>query len=281
MGVDLHFIGSGISSGDSHNGFGKIVSNPAGNFPPAGSYAGTLYGVEYPIELGGEFFANPVTNEDEPNQTCDVDELNDGSGGTYLDATSVTNINYIPTATLFATGGTFDSSQTPVEVPSGSGEYYDSEFSYTYYYHDGSGLYYTEVDHWQYFSNGTNIVEDYTAYQIEVPNGSGNYFGTGKYDTYNWNGSGGVTTLTNQGSYYPNNTFIAAETNSTEVPSGSGTFMLNGTTTTWRWNGSGGITTTVSGSYYPYGTAIYSFYDEENSQEVYFKWNGSGGYYTE
>lgn len=285
MGVDLHFIGTGISAGVSHNGFGGIVSNfvPSGSFPPAGSYVQTLYGVEYPVELGGEYFANPVTSENVPSQTCDVDELNDGSGGTYLDATSITNINYIPTATLFATdiGGIY--TQTPVEVPSGTSTYFDSEFSYTYHYHDGSGSYYTETDHWQYYSNGAFIVEDYSGYQLEVPEGTGNYFATGKYNALVWNGSGGYTTgATNQGSFYSVGTHITDFGNDIEVPSGSSNFFYNGTGSAYYWNGLGGIGNIVGyGSYYEYGTFITTWYDGAIMEQVNAKWDGDGGYYTE
>ena len=226
MGVDLNFIGTGISAGVSHNGFGTIVSNPAGNFPPAGSYVRTLYGVIYPVTLGGSYFTNPVTNADEPNQTCDVDELNDGFGGTYLDATSVTNINYITADTLFATDTGDIYTQTPVEIPYGSSNYYDSEFSYAYHYHDGSGSYYTETDHWQYYSNGTFIVNDYSAYQIEVPDSSTNYFATGKYDLAVWDGAGGVTTgATNQGSFYSSGTYITEDEANAYYHNGTGGYF--------------------------------------------------------
>ena len=278
MGVDLNFIGTGISSGTSHTGFGGIVSNfvPAGSFPPAGSYFRTLYGIEYPIELGGASFASPIDSSDVPSQTCDVDELYDGSGGTYLDASSVTNINYVPDGTLFATGTDIDSSQSPVEVPSGSGNYYDSEFSYTYYYHDGEGDYRVETDHWQYFPYNTSITEDYSAYQLEVPSGSGNYFGTGKYDEIAWNGTGGTRIkATNQGSFYSSGTQITLETETVEVPSGGDSYAT-GRYYRYNWNGTGGyVGAGFVGSYYPNGTYIW----DDGTDGWY--WDGTGGYYSE
>lgn len=275
MGVDLHFIGSGISSGDSHNGFGKIVSFPvAGGFPAAGTYAGTLYGVEYPIAEGGASLVNPVTSENVATQTCDVDQLNNGSGGVYTDWTSITNVQYYAFGVLFYTDTTAILTQTPIEVPSGSASYYDSEWSYQYYRHDGYGD--VEQDEvWQYWADETFIVGDDSGYQLEVPSGSGNYFSTGRYDEIVWDGTGNYTTgYTYQGSFYLVGTTITNYGNDVEVPSGSSNFFYNGTGTTYYWDGFGGIGNTMGyGSYYANGT----FITNDGTDDYY--WDGTGGYY--
>ena len=96
MGVDLHRIGLGISSGTSRTGFGTIVSFPSVAFPANGSYNSTLNDVEYPIAEGGASVT--VLSEAYPSQTCDVDVENDGAGGTYTDWTTATDVQYRPSA---------------------------------------------------------------------------------------------------------------------------------------------------------------------------------------
>lgn len=282
MGVEFHRIGLAISSGSSHNGFGKIVSSSpvTGDFPPAGSYAGTVYGIEYPIELGGASFASPIDFSDVPSQTCDVDELNDGFGGTYLDATSITNVNYKTAGTLFYTGSTVHATQTPAEVPEGSGEYYDSEFTFEYLEHDGGGYWQEGSPVWQYYADDTYIV-DYNAialfpqYWLEVPSGSTNYFETGKYNQYRWNGTGGYDTLTNQGSFYSSGTLVTQETEIINVPSGGDTYPT-GRYYRYNWNGTGGyVGAGYVGSYYSSGTYIF-----DDGTDAWY-WDGTGGYYSE
>lgn len=107
MGVDLHRIGTGISSGKSRNGFGNIVSFPSvpAGFPAAGSYNSTLDDVEYPVANGGtEVLLNSAAgNYFFPNQTCDVVVKNNGSGGTYTDWTTATDVQYKPYGLFIAT----------------------------------------------------------------------------------------------------------------------------------------------------------------------------------
>ena len=276
MSVDLHRISTGISSGNSRNGFGKIVSFPvAGGFPAAGTYAGTLYGVEYPIAEGGASVNNPVTSENVATQTCDVNQKHNGSGGVYTDWTTVTNIQYYAFGVLFYTDTTVTLTQTPVEVQSGSGYYYNSEWSYQYYRHDGyGGVEQDEV--WQYWANETFIKNGDLGYETTVPSGGENDFLNGKYDTYLWNGVGGYTTLTDQGSYFSAGTQITIIAIYTEVPHSSGVVYLNGKSDRYNWDGSGGyVYAGLVGSYFANGTFITS----DDNGSYYF--DGTGNYYTE
>ena len=275
MSVDLHFIGSGISSGGSHNGFGKIVSFPAGSYPANGTFYETLTGVTYPVAEGGEFVAHPVDSTDLPVENCDVDVYHNGSGGFYNDWANATNIAYKPAGTIFWQDTNIVTGE-PQEVPASSGNYYDTWFIYPNYTHDGAGSYaYNNVADTPW-ANGTFIYSDGSGYNLEVPSGSENYFLTGKYDTYLWNGTGGYTTLTNQGSYFSAGTQIVLVGQDTEVPSSSGNFYFSGKSVRYNWNGTGGyVNAGLVGSYFANGTFITS--NESNS----YYWDGTGDYYTE
>jgi hypothetical protein len=91
----------------------------------------------------------------------------DGDGGFY--AGSVTG-SYHPAGTFIYGSETATGSQTPIQVPSGSGNNYDSVLTGTGYTWNGSGDYNT-VSSW-YYAYGTFIYDDGT-------------------DAFFWNGTGG------------------------------------------------------------------------------------------
>ena len=276
MGVDLHRIGTGISSGTSRNGFGNIVSFPsAPSFPANGSYNSTLYGVEYPIAEGGASVT--VLSVAYPSQTCDVDVENDGAGGTYTDWTTATAGNYKPYGSSIYTDPALEPLE--VEVPGTSGNYYQGGTYQNSYYHDGAGSSYNEGTNSSYYSDGTNtnLTGLNEAGQVEVPSGSGSYYADGTYTGYTWNGSGGYNYPVNGGSLYSNGTFIVFIPDgtygvSTEVPSGSGNYYnAQECGNDYFWDGSGGYNSpTGVCKYYPYGTSV-------GTGNYY--WDGTGGFY--
>jgi len=84
MSVDLHRIGTGISSGSSRNGFGNIVSFPsvAPSFPPYGTLIST--GTE-PVTLNFTYAEDPYTTGSFQWGSFPYYTRADGAGGTYLD----------------------------------------------------------------------------------------------------------------------------------------------------------------------------------------------------
>lgn len=287
MGVDFHWIGTTISSGSSHNGFGKIVSSSSVSGIPPEGFAYIAYNVVYPAVQGGEQVVVPELYPYEfENQICDVEVWHDGVGGFYNNWSTVSNIEY-STAVI----GTVTETQTPVELPSpNQGNYVDSEVRTTVYTHDGSANYSVAVGNWGYYANGTSVNDAYNfSQQQEVPTGSGNYYDTGKINTNIWDGNGGIT-IELIGSFYPNNTYIVSVSIQSEVPAYSGSYYDNGKYVVYRWNGSGGITSSVEGSFYTNGTYImvYTITEQvpEASGNYYatgqittYYWNGAGGIY--
>jgi hypothetical protein len=84
MSVDLHRIGTGISSGSSRNGFGNIVSFPSvpAGFPPYGTLIST--GTE-PVTLNFTYAEAPNTTGSFIWGSFPYYTRADGAGGTYLD----------------------------------------------------------------------------------------------------------------------------------------------------------------------------------------------------
>ena len=84
MGVDLHRIGIGISSGNSRNGFGNIVSFPSvpAGFPPYGTILST--GSE-PVTSSFTYGESPYTTGSFTWGSFPAYTRADGSGGSYLD----------------------------------------------------------------------------------------------------------------------------------------------------------------------------------------------------
>jgi hypothetical protein len=274
MAIRIQFAGDkSIGVGSRPPGAFSIFKPPGAAFPPAGTYYDTQYGVEYPIAEGGLYFTSPIgANPLIPNQTCDVDREHDGSGGIVYDWTTATNVAYKVMGTYWGTDTTAQTPSTPVEVPSGSGFYYDSGYDNPTYEHDGLGGWQNGLPVFAgYYANGTFIVQE-LSYQTEVPSGSGQYYDNGLVSNYVWNGSGGYTTATG-GAYYNPGIIITLINDSTEVPSGSGQYYTNGMVHQYTWDGGGGYVYAFNGSYYSSGTFIYN----DGTYDYY--WDGSGGYY--
>ena len=292
----------GLSSivGDGFGAGSFQISEIAGviSFPPAGTYNSTLYGVEYPVAQGGSSFANPVTAATVPNQICDVDVENDGAGGTYTDWTTATNIQFKAFGNVFYTDPTPQS--LDIEVPSGSGNYYQGGTYYNQFFHDGTGGWSSQGINQSYYSNGTdtNIALVGTPKTTEVPSGSGNYYNNGQIDGYTWDGNGGYNYPITKGAYWTTGDTVGLSglnvVEQTEVPTG-GSLYGTGRTVIYTWDGSGGYNYPVyDGSYYPVDTLIWesvtttsgstdvpsgsgNFYDSTLTGDQYL-WNGSGGY---
>lgn len=289
----------GDSFGTGSFGIDGVSTPPS--FPPAGTYYDTQYGVEYPVAEGGSYVQNPITSEIVPNQTCDVDREHDGSGGIVYDWTTATNVAFKPYGEVFyvhtgAVGG------VPVEVPSGSGNYYDGGTTQDQAYrHDGSGYWFnTYYGTITWYSNGdtTNIDVLDVSTMVEVPTGSGNFYNSGEVVGYTWNGSGGYNYPVTKTAHYANgddtNIDVLDANTMVEVPTGSGNFYHNGEVVGYTWNGSGGY------NYPVIKTAQYGNGDDTNlsSLDVYgtmevptgsgywvntgdyegYTWDGAGGY---
>lgn len=206
-----------------HPGGSSLFTLPGGvSFPPAGSYNSTLYGEVYPIANGGTYFTASENTVDYPNQICDVIVKNDGSGGTYTDWATVTNIQYNANGVLADTylsphlGGS-------LEVPSGSGNVisnYDAAgWQFT---HDGGGGYYATDYGIVYIAAGT-LTGYYQNARTEVPDLTGNYYDNGTYYDCIHDGSGGYYVGNVQyGSYYM-----------------SGEYITNDGTYSYYWDGNG------------------------------------------
>jgi hypothetical protein len=212
MGVDFNRIDFGISSGTSRNGFGTIVSNPSGgsSFPPAGSYNSTLYGVEYPIAEGG----SSVTIQSEspiPIQTCDVIVKNNGSGGTYTDWTTVTNVAYKAYDTLLVTTN-YPSGVLGGSVTIWSNTYYTTEHTGYVWYSDGAGGVFSRDNMSSYNVRsgiGTDYVNSGMSANAWVVTIGGSAYNNGKYTDYT--ASGYQTYYYNDtGSFYSYGTFITS-----------------------------------------------------------------------
>lgn len=287
-------IGDGFGTGS----FGIDGLSAVPSFPPAGSYNSTLYGVEYPIAEGGSSFPHPFISGDVPNQTCDVDVLNDGVGGTYTDWSTATNINYKTVGTHFyTTASQIAWGVNLVEVPSSSGNYYDTQYGFETAFHDGAGSWeYGSLSGPYYWADGVEVSENLRfVYQIEVPTGSGLFYNNGQYESYYWDGVGGFTYEVNQGSYAAAGQFIYTVQETLEVPIGSGNYYNSGRNFDFQHDGNGGYqATAIYGSYYSSGTSIIftqtatwspvevptgsgNYFDSEEEGDEY-TWDGSGGY---
>lgn len=255
------------------------VSSPEGtpSYPPAGSYNSTLFGETYPIAQGGSFVGVDILEF--PNQKGDVNVLNDGSGGTYIDWSSITNIVYKDqNDPAFYNDGTAGANQ--IQIVELANYYESSTWSSLDYLHDGSGGYSTSAVNFAYKAQGTSYGVAYgttiNAPSIEVPNASGNYFSWGyANDTeYFADGAGGYYAGP-YGSYtYYTGVITTGPNYQTEVPSTSGNYFDTAVYPEYVWDGAGGYTTQNGGSYYPYGT----FITNDGTYDYY--WDGNGGYYT-
>ena len=211
-------VGDGFGTGS----FGVDGALTPPSFPPAGSYNSTLFGETYPVAFGGTDFSNPVTSASVPNQICDVEVLNDGSGGTYINWGSATNIQFKAYGVEFYNDVGL---ALNIEVPVGSGSMYQGGTYDNQYIHDGAGYYTSQSINQSYYSSGsdTNIYVLDSPYTTEVPSGSSNYIANGLFDGYTWDGSGGYNYPVGKGSYYS-----------------YGTYIYNDGSFDYYWDGSGG-----------------------------------------
>ena len=302
MAIRFQFAGDkSIGIGSRPPGAFSLFKPPGSAFPPAGSYNSTLYGIEYPVAQGGTDFLNPFTSESVPNQVCDVDVLNDGSGGTYIDWSSATNVQYKANGVVFYTDP--EPVATNTEVPSGSGNYVQNGTYNNEYFHDGTGSWSSGGANQSYYMAGsdTNIQSlNGGDQQTEVPSGSGNYYANGQFDGYTWDGNGGYNYPVTKGAYYSagDDTNISGldVPEQTEVPTGSGNHFYTGRSEGYTWDGSGGYNyPVVKGNFYSSGGLItevpsgntggsvevplYSGnYFDSTFEVTPFYWDGSGGY---
>lgn len=278
MGVDLHRIGFGISSGTSRTGFGTIVSFPSGGggCPAAGSFNSNTALIEYSIANGGDFFSitlfGGTSSTDVPNENAQFQIKNDGSCGTYTDYSTAFNVGYKSNGVIFDTDLSASTGYSQLELPyPGSGTYYPIGDNYSTRVHDGGGSW-SASSTTVYFPYNTVIATFDN--QIEVPSSSGTYYDTGTSAQYKSDGVGGYYTAT-VGSLLPAGEFIyenVTSTNTISMPSGSspvGTY--NGER--YTWDGSGGYSTVYTW-YVPYGTYIED-YDYSN-----YYHDGAGSYYS-
>ncbi len=172
---------------------------------------------------------------------------------------------------------------------------------------DGSGGSYidwTSARNINYIANGEFIgfrssPHDDGNPDLEVPNGSGNFFANDIYLGYNGyhDGLGSYYEVSSQPASQPNGHIYTEITNQTEVPEFSGSYYSNGTLTRYTSDGNYGYTSSQVGSYFVNGTYFLFVGDGTFSENVevpggsmnYFPskycgldyyWNGSGGYYS-
>lgn len=186
MGVDLHRIGTGISSGTSRNGFNSIVSFPSVtvSFPAAGTFNSWLYDVTYPIVNGGGSVTPQSTAY--PSQFCDVQVKNDGAGGTYTDWTTATDVQYF----AYGVGIYTDTGDAYVSIGTscnGTQNILGGSYSNDYI-HDGYGSY-ASTGGYSWYSNGTPLFSEtcdfddgmggtYSFYYAYAADGYGGYYTT-------------------------------------------------------------------------------------------------------
>lgn len=164
-------IGDGFGNGSFS--FGEVPSG--GN--QVGDYAYTAYGVTYPIVEGGESIeVTELSYNTYPSQICDVDYVYEGGLSTVPDWSTVRNIQYRPNGYYYAGDGT-QTSQTPVEVPFESGNFYDSEYITEYAALANMVGGYTWTPYGVgYWANYTEIFRDYENERVYFWDGTGDYF---------------------------------------------------------------------------------------------------------
>jgi hypothetical protein len=152
------------------------------SYPAAGTFNSWLYGTEYPIANGGSSLSYNSINY--PNQNCDVQVKNNGSGGTYTDWTTATNVQYKPNNTQFYSETV--SAYITVNTSCNGTQNTVGGTNTLSVYHDGSGGY-SQFGSDNWYSYGTYLYS-------ETCTGDDGYGGT--YDiTYNYAADG-------YGSYY-------------------------------------------------------------------------------
>jgi hypothetical protein len=257
--------------------FPSVPSTPP-SYPPYGSILDTYSGYSYPNAQGGTTFNWDSQNWE--NQTVSVNLVADGSGGSFIDWSSVTNIAYKGVDTFFHYKvEPHDDGNSDLEVPSGSGNYFVNDIIGGYNgYHDGSGGFYT-MDAGGSTSRPYGYVYTEIANQIEVPEFSGNYYNNGRLTRYTSDGNYGYTS-SQVGDYFANGTYFlfigdGTFSENVEVPGGSMNYYPSKYCgNDYYWNGVGGYYTSGVCKHYDYGTFIM------NDGSYNYYWDGSGGYYN-
>ena len=268
-----------------------------GGYPAYGTVLSTAYGVDY--EVGANAYSNILANF-VYTQSCNVNTKADGFGGSYVDWYNATSTQYKPVGTFIA-DSSINFPDVPVEVPSGSGIYYNSgEWSNTEEQHNGSGGINTVgTNGFGRHPNGTVIYTHSVNNTEEVPSGSAHLEDDGKTDNYEyrWDGTGGYNDvyINTTGSYFANGTEVTTGSlrydsynqHMADVPSTSGNLYPDGKTYeyTYYWNGNGGyygdVTGNLIGSYHPF----HQFISDQDCPTVGtsgvglgYYWDGNGGY---
>jgi hypothetical protein len=158
---------------------GASIFGPSGGSIPSG-IAYTDYGVEYPVAEGGAEIEITQVSTYVPIEICDVNYIYESFPPYAIvpDWANVTNVVYKPINTYLIGNGT-PSSQTPVEIPFESGNYYDSEYIEEYAaFSDGMGDYTWGAYDVSFWAEYTEIFRDYDNELIYYWDGDGDYFTT-------------------------------------------------------------------------------------------------------
>ncbi len=158
---------------------GASIFKPAGESIPSG-IAYTDYGVEYPVAEGGAeiYIEQTAVAAYVPIQICDVNYIYESFPpyATVADWANVTNVAFKPNGTYLAGDGT-PTSQTPVEVPFESGNYYDQEYVEEYAaLSNGSGGYTWGAYGVAFWAEDTEIFTDYDNEIVYRWDGVGGYY---------------------------------------------------------------------------------------------------------
>ena len=222
MGVDFHWIGTTISSGSSHNGFGKIVSFPSVSFPAYGSFNSNLNDADY--LAGANYTIQSVAYYE---QTADYIVKNDGVGGTYTDYATASDITYKTGNFLYTTNQTHDGSN--VTLPYGLGIFPTQQFAGYDYTWNGSGGYvqydYSAITTYSGQIGANDYVNSSSTPNYYLVNVYGSDLQNGKYTYYSITMAGSYGGNDNQGSYHPYGT-----------PTG----QYDGSSNSVNWDGNGG-----------------------------------------
>jgi len=293
-------------------GKGFTLTFPSGGgitFPPYGTILYTEYGTGYAL---GSFVHSNYLGFDIPSETCDLNWVADGVGGSFADWNNATNVKYYPSGTVIAVSYN-PYPANPIEVPTGSGNYYmsgtDDSSSETW---DGYGnITIISSGNFTYYSVTTPIYDHNYNHETEVPSGSVTTYWNGIYDiyTYVWDGFGGyvdVLSSVNNGYLFGNGIEVSetlryeSGNSYSEVPTDSMQYYPNGmiSTGSYLWDGMGGYYTDdnffQSGNYFGYGVSITStssdaqsqvpnngnWYNNGLSNNADYFWDGNGGYYA-
>jgi len=154
---------------------GASIFGPVGESVPSG-VAYTVYGATYPVAEGGAEIEITQVSTYVPIEICDVNYIYESFPpyAVVADWSNVTNVAYKPNAT-YLIGDNTPTQQTPVEVPSESSTYYDSEYVAEYAaLSDGSGSYTWGAYGVAFWAEDTPIYDDGAYYYFW--DGDGGYY---------------------------------------------------------------------------------------------------------